>query len=57
MNMFYYHLLTKKLIWPVAGQTVARWKIQKKEGRVWEISTVIREVRCEVTKHKPHGKI
>ena len=30
VNMFYYHWLIKKLIWPMTGQNIARWKIQTK---------------------------
>ena len=28
MNMFYYHLLIKNLLWPMAGQNIARLEIQ-----------------------------
>ena len=35
--MFYYHWLIKMLLWPMAGQTRARWgsktKCREKEGR------------------------
>lgn len=26
VNMFYHHWLIKKLLWPVAGQNIDRWK-------------------------------
>ena len=28
VNMFYYHWLIKKLLWPMARQNIARWEIQ-----------------------------
>ena len=38
VNMFYYHWLTEKLLWPMAGQNVARreneGEYREKEGRV-----------------------
>ena len=28
VNMFYYHWLIKKHLWPMTGQNIARWEIQ-----------------------------
>ena len=40
VNMFYGHWLKKNLLWPMAGQTIARQEIQaeieRKAGGFWE---------------------
>ena len=37
VNTFYYYWLIKKLLWPTAGQNIARWEIQAEieEERRW----------------------
>ena len=59
--MFYCHWLKKKLLWPMAGQNIARWEIKQrygeKEGGVRKMTAAAREARCELTSHEPHGKL
>ena len=60
VNMFYYHWLIKKLLWPMAGQNITRQETQTETGerrQVREMPVAAREARCEVTSHKPCGKI
>ena len=33
MNMFYYHWLIKKMLWPMAGQNIARQESQTETGK------------------------
>ena len=60
--MFYYHWLIKKLIWPIARQNIARWKIQpeiRERGRVREIpaSAQGQDARAPPVSHGPRGNI
>ena len=61
VNVFYYHCLIMKPIWPIARQNRSRWEIQAKmKGKrrwVREMPAAAREENCEVTSHKPHGII
>lgn len=44
----------------MAGKNLSSWLIQrqrKKEDRVREMPAATRGTRCEVTSHKPSGKI
>ena len=54
VNMFNYHWLIKKLLWPMAGQNIAR---QVSQTKYRERLVAAREARCEVTSHKPCSKI
>ena len=54
VNMFYYHWLIKKLLWPMAGQNIAKWEIQAeiRAERRWSQGDAMEQ---EVN-HKPCGK-
>ena len=61
VNMIYFHWLMKKLLWPMTEENIARQKIQtdtrRKKAKSERCQQPVREARCEVTNHEPHGKI
>ena len=60
INMFYYHCLIKKLLWPMVGQNIARQEIQaeiEEEGMWGQGDSMLPPKKQEVTNHEPHSKM